>query len=275
MRKTIVLASLVAMAGCTTDGTDPQAMPDAGMTADASVTPDACVGAGCGTMTGTCPTGMVWISPTTCIDAKEATVNDFLEFANSLGTACDDPGPTCTACGGKRCFTSNVDNPWDYDDGWYIEGAIGMSLQHPARYVTHAAAKSACAFKGKRLCRADEWERSCSGPTGLVYPYGNTYEAGRCNSGSGVLGGTPWKVGDRPQCSSTAAPSLLDMSGNVWEWTSECSGNNCVLRGGSFNVDGSFFPTALSCDGTKTHDQANEVFGTDYDFGYRCCASPL
>lgn len=273
MRITIALVLALLGTGCDTDGNAIEQMPDGSVVVDGSM-PDACIGTACGT-TGTCPAGMVWISPTTCIDAKEATVQEFLQFADSLGAACTDPGPTCTACGGKRCFISNVSNPWHYEDGgWYIDGSVGMSLQHPARYVTFAAAKSACAAKGKRLCRGDEWARSCSGPSGLKYPYGNTFEAGRCNSASGISG-SPSKVGDHPGCANAATPSLVDMSGNVWEWTNECSGNNCELRGGSFQVDGSFFPTALSCEGTKSHDQVNETFGTDYDFGYRCCANPI
>jgi formylglycine-generating enzyme required for sulfatase activity len=232
-----------------------------------------CVGSACNT-TGECPAGMVWISPSTCVDATEATVNDFLLFIDGLGAACTDPGPTCTACGGQRCFISNVDNPWKYDDGWYVEGQVALSLEHPARYVTFAAARSACAANGKRLCGADEWTRACGGSGQLAFPYGNTYEPGRCNSASGITG-RPWPVGDDPTCASASAPQLVDMSGNVWEWTNDCGGGDCTLRGGSFFVDGSFFQNALSCEGTKSHDTTNETFGTEHDFGYRCCASPL
>jgi formylglycine-generating enzyme required for sulfatase activity len=263
-----IIVTVLALAACGGDDMQQGVTPDGAVPvdsrADAPPTP-----------MGHCPTGMVWINATTCIDAKEATVNDFLQFLDGLGAACTDPGPTCTACDGKRCFISNVDNPWHYENGgWYIEGQVGISLQHPARYVTFAAAKAACASKGKRLCVADQWTRACGGATGLAYPYGDTYEAGRCNSASGITG-SPWAVGSHPACASTSAPQLLDMSGNVWEWTNDCSGNNCTLRGGSFYVDGSFFPTALSCDGTKSWDQANETFGTDHDFGYRCCGSPI
>jgi formylglycine-generating enzyme required for sulfatase activity len=268
MRNTFVMGVLALAACGGGEGMEQGDSPDAGIR---DITPD---GSGSGMQTGHCPSGMVWVSATTCVDAKEASVNDFLGFLDTLGQACTDPGPTCTACGGKRCFTSNVDNPWHYDNGWYIEGSVGMSLQHPARYVTFAAAKSACAAAGKRLCKADEWTRACSGPSNTKFPYGNAYESGRCNSGSG-FSGSPWAVGSHTNCATPSTPPVLDMSGNVWEWTNDCSGNDCQLRGGSFLVDGSFFQTALSCEGSQGHDQANETFGTDYDIGYRCCATPI
>lgn len=269
MRNTIVLA--LALAGCASEGVD-SPPPDAKDPVDP---PDAgCVGTEC-SMPGKCPAGMVWINPSTCIDATEATVNDFLVFLDSLGAACTDPGPTCHACSGQRCFISNVDNPWHFEDGgWYIEGPVGLSLEHPARYVTFAAAKSACSSVGKRLCSANDWTLACGGSSGLAYPYGNTFEAGTCNSASGITG-RPWEVGNNPACSNPATPELVDMSGNVWEWTNDCSGGECTIRGGSFIVDGSFFPDALSCEGTKSWDQADETFGTDHDIGYRCCAHPL
>ncbi len=267
MNKIALVGALLL--GCTP--TDPvDVTPDGGPVAP---TPDGgCTGSACNPQQGECPAGMVWINPSTCVDATEATVNDFLQFIDSLGDACTDPGPTCNACGGKRCFISNVDNPWHYEDGgWYIDGPVGLSLQHPARYVTHAAATSACAAEGKRLCGATEWTRACGGTDQLAYPYGNSYEPGRCNSANGITG-RPWAVGEDPACASSSAPQLVDMSGNIWEWTSECY---CELRGGSFYVDGGFFPTALSCEGTKSHDTVNETFGTEHDFGYRCCASPI
>src|SRR5688572_20221704 len=114
MNHTIALAACLAFTACGTPGIDNASTPDA---PPGDPPADACTGAACG-MVGTCPPGMVWIDPQTCIDAKEATVGDFLQFLDTLGEACTDPGPTCTACGGKRCFISNVDNPWHYDEGW-------------------------------------------------------------------------------------------------------------------------------------------------------------
>jgi hypothetical protein len=222
---------------------------------------------------GTCPTGMSWIHPPTCIDDLEFSINAFLIFLNGLGSACDDPGPTCTACGGQRCFPSEAVNPWHYDNSdssWWVEGQTALSLSHPARYITFDAARTACLSVGKRLCGADEWETSCGGLSGRDYPYGNEYEPDRCNQG-GHFGGRPWERGESAECANLEHPALRDQSGNVWEWTDSCNGSTCYVRGGSYAVNGSFFPDALGCYFKQGHERGS----AEFDIGFRCCANPL
>jgi hypothetical protein len=227
----------------------------------------------CNVPVGTCPPGMTWINPNTCIDSLEFSVNEFLSFLNSLGRECDDPGPTCTACKGRRCFPSDASNPWHYDDDdetWWIEGQVGLSLEHPARFMTFDAAKQACESTGKRLCKPDEWGSACAGLSNRSHPYGNEFEEGRCKEG-GQFAGRPWVRGESADCASIEHPELRDQSGNVWEWTDRCSGDRCYVRGGSYAVDGSFFPDALGCE----FDQGHERDSAQFDIGFRCCASPL
>jgi formylglycine-generating enzyme required for sulfatase activity len=222
---------------------------------------------------GSCPAGMSWINSSTCIDDLEFSVSEFLVFLNGLGSACDDPGPTCTACGGQRCFPSDASNPWHYDDsdpGWWVEGDVALGLNYPARFMTFDAAKSACQSVGKHLCSADEWENSCGGISGRDYPYGSQYQPGICEEGGGFAA-RPSDRGERAQCANLEHPSLRDQSGNVWEWTNSCSGSTCMVRGGSYAVDGSFFPSALGCH----FDQGHERGSAEFDIGFRCCASPL
>jgi formylglycine-generating enzyme required for sulfatase activity len=61
-----------------------------------------------------------------------------------------------------------------------------------------------------------QWEKAARGTDGRVFPWGDSFDAARCNvREAGRAGTTP--VGMYP---AGASPyGVLDMAGNVWEWT--------------------------------------------------------
>jgi formylglycine-generating enzyme required for sulfatase activity len=93
---------------------------------------------------------------------------------------------------------------------------------HPVVEVTWHDAVAYCRWlasitgKPYRLPSEAEWEKAARGTDGRIYPWGNQWDAKRCNSKEGGPGGT-MPVGTY---SDGASPyGLLDMVGNVCEWT--------------------------------------------------------
>ncbi|WP_218920107.1 SUMF1/EgtB/PvdO family nonheme iron enzyme [Chondromyces crocatus] len=109
---------------------------------------------------------------------------------------------------------------------------------HPANCVDFSQAEAYCRFVGKRLPSEREWEYAARGGSELRrFSWGDEPPDSQraCYNHPGTC-----PVGSFPE----GAFGLLDMSGNVWEWTStwfgaypneHTSGTHRVYRGGSFS----------------------------------------
>jgi formylglycine-generating enzyme required for sulfatase activity/serine/threonine protein kinase len=88
---------------------------------------------------------------------------------------------------------------------------------YPRDRVTWFEAQGFCESRGARLPTEAEWEYAARGPERWLYPWGNEFIAENVvyydNSGGQVS-----RVGSAPGGASWVG--ALDMSGNVWEWTS-------------------------------------------------------
>ena len=158
----------------------------------------------------------------------------------------------------------------------------------PQGYISGVVAEIACAASGRRLCALDEWMRACQGPTGTLYPYGDTYDPDACNDARAThpvvelfgdaadwstaqmndprlnqLPGSLAPAGAHPGCVS--AEGVYDLHGNLHEWIAD--------EGGTFK--GGFYVDAVingpGCTYTTT---AHSVAYHDYSTGFRCCADP-
>jgi formylglycine-generating enzyme required for sulfatase activity/energy-coupling factor transporter ATP-binding protein EcfA2 len=100
---------------------------------------------------------------------------------------------------------------------------------HPVVAVTWHDAVAYCAWLSRALGREmrlpteAEWERAARHTDGRIYPWGNDFEAERCNMADTGIGGTS-PVGIFP--TGNAVCGAADMAGNVWEWTSSLWGKD-------------------------------------------------
>ena len=90
----------------------------------------------------------------------------------------------------------------------------------PVTRVPWGDAENFCAWKypaGGRLPTETEWEAAARGRAGRAYPYGDAPVSAAANTASAHRAGAA-PVGSFPR--SATPEGVLDMSGNVWEWTS-------------------------------------------------------
>ncbi|HYP90680.1 MAG TPA: formylglycine-generating enzyme family protein [Polyangiaceae bacterium] len=94
--------------------------------------------------------------------------------------------------------------------------------EQPVVGVSYVDASRYCEFRGKRLPREIEWERAARGDDGRTFAWGDskpTPELACYGRKPGAKGATTDPVGSHP---SGAGPyGHLDLTGNVWEWTSD------------------------------------------------------
>jgi hypothetical protein len=186
--------------------------------------------------------------------------------------------------------------PWylpvdDLDAGFYR--AVPAQGTFPQGYISQVQATAACNASGKRLCTFTEWTAACRGQPAhdYVYPYGDTYEAGRCNEGHespivelfgpdpsydnaelndprcDQLEGGLARGGAYGGCESTYG--AFDMHGNIHEWIDQTNASGT----GSF-MGGYFVDATLNGPGCEYQTTAHEKTYHDYSTGFRCCADP-
>ena len=129
---------------------------------------------------------------------------------------------------------------WDKENRAYPEGMEN----HPVALVSYQDAVAFCKWRSQkeglngdkvyRLPTEEEWEKAARGTDGRIYPWGDEFDQGKCNTYESDIGKTT-PVTSYPQGASPY--KCQDMVGNVWEWTESWYNEDKstkVLRGGSW-----------------------------------------
>lgn len=89
---------------------------------------------------------------------------------------------------------------------------------YPVINITWDQALKYCQTQGARLPSELEWESAARGTEGRVYPWGNQWDGAKLNIWGSGQGGDVVAVGTFPSGATPAG--IVDMAGNVAEWTS-------------------------------------------------------
>ena len=132
--------------------------------------------------------------------------------------------------------TRDVRNWWDYvpDASWRRPAGRGSTINgrdhHPVVHVAYEDALAYANWVGKDLPTEAEWEFAARGGLeGAVYAWGDELSPGAQSMANTWQGHFPWQnlktdgyEGTSPVGSFPAnGYGLFDMTGNVWEWTSD------------------------------------------------------
>jgi formylglycine-generating enzyme required for sulfatase activity len=141
-----------------------------------------------------------------------------------------------------RQWWSNAGRAWLSEakaaepEAWY--NRRWNAPNQPVVGVSFSEAEAFCAWAGGRLPTEEEWEAAARGPKGLVYPWGDVWQDGICNTIEAGLRVTS-PIGLFPR-GRQADRAIDDLAGNVWEWCESFYDlkhypDARVLRGGSWD----------------------------------------
>lgn len=113
---------------------------------------------------------------------------------------------------------------------------LAARAQHPINCVDFYQAETYCRWQGKRLPSEEEWEYAARGPSGRRYPWGaETPQKRACFRGTSLSIEGTCRAGSYAADRSPFA--LVDMAGNVSEWTSSAfSASSAQSRGHDLQV---------------------------------------
>jgi formylglycine-generating enzyme required for sulfatase activity len=262
------------------------------------------------TCAASCPAGMALVPAGPFVmgsDPGEGSPSERPEHIVTLSPYCIDRTEVTNEAYGA-CVTAGRCLPPTDLDSWTRTNCFmdPTYADYPVTWIDWARAASYCAWTGGRLPTEAEWEKAARGGCELVapamcgaedertYPWGDAVPT--CSIANAHLGasdafcvGDTWEVGSR--AGGDSPYGLHDMTGNLWEWTSDwfgataydacaagCSDPAGPTSGlGHTRRGGSWFDRITDGEGwlrTSARYGDAHVDSVDAIFGFRCAADP-
>lgn len=168
------------------------------------------------------------------IDRTEVTIQRFAEYVQRTGTVTQAERE-----GGGFEYLAG----WQRRPGWSWrapEGQAQANVQLPAVHLTHAEAAAFCAWAGGRLPSTQEWQHAAyteqrqAPPAGWVRGQRYRWPTGNTPEGANTSDPDPWPRAAPAGATRPGVNGLLDMGGNVWEWSADARGPERRTLGGSW-----------------------------------------
>ncbi|MBV8969099.1 MAG: formylglycine-generating enzyme family protein, partial [Verrucomicrobia bacterium] len=165
--------------------------------------------------------------PAYTIDQTEVTIGQYAEFLDAIGQS--QAFDHAAQPAGKSHRNADWDQYYQAAKNETIFQGTRPNLNFPAVYLDWFDAYAYAKWRGRRLPTEQEWEKAARGRDGRRYPWGTDFVPDAANLSTEVL----QEVGQFPRDISPFG--VLDMAGNVSEWTSSEDGQGDVwVRGGNF-----------------------------------------
>lgn len=112
----------------------------------------------------------------------------------------------------------------------------------PVTGVTWKDAEAFAKWLDARLPTRAEYEKACRGDDGRLFPWGNEFDADRCNTAEGKHG----EILPVGTISEGASPyGVMDLVGNVWQWAADGEGQHKMTVGASYKATGEIYGAAF------------------------------